>query len=304
MTDAALHLHPDRLLPADPTTRGDRPPAVRRGPRPADHLPARPRAARVDRRRRPVRRPDVPADLPGPLRHAAAARRRGAAGRLGAGGTPLPPDGARAAWRALCEHWVGVPRHAEPVLAGERARRDLRGHRAPVRGHRRRDLRPDRGEPAQPDFRPRALLQRFGIEVLATTDDPADDLAHHAAIRADAAVATRVLPTFRPDRYLEPARPDWPALVDALGVAADTDTGDYKGYIAALEERRRLLHRARRRLRRPQPRRRRHRAAGARRRGADLHRRPRRHARAPRRPRRCAGTCCWRWRGCPSRTGW
>ena len=91
----------------------------------------------------------------------------------------------------------------------------------------------------RPDFRPRALLERFGIEVLATTDDPCDDLAPHAAIRDDAAVSTRVLPTFRPDRYLEPGRPDWRELVDALGAAADTDTADYKGFIAALEDRRR-----------------------------------------------------------------
>ena len=48
-----------------------------------------------------------------------------------------------------------------------------------------------------------------------------------------------MLPTFRPDRYLEPGRSDWPELVDALGAAADTDTGDYKGFIAALEDRRR-----------------------------------------------------------------
>ena len=93
----------------------------------------------------------------------------------------------------------------------------------------------------RPDFRPRALLERFGIEVLATTDDPCDDLAHHAAIRDDAAVPTRVLPTFRPDRYLEPGRTDWPELVDALGAAADIDTTDYKGFIAALEDRRRYF---------------------------------------------------------------
>ena len=68
---------------------------------------------------------------------------------------------------------------------------------------------------------------------------PCDDLAPHAAVRDDATVATRVLPTFRPDRYLEPGRSDWPDLVDALGAAANTDTGDYKGFIAALEDRRR-----------------------------------------------------------------
>ena len=32
-------------------------------------------------------------------------------------------------------------------------------------------------------FRPRALFERFGIEVLATTESPLDPLAHHRAIR-------------------------------------------------------------------------------------------------------------------------
>jgi glucuronate isomerase len=90
----------------------------------------------------------------------------------------------------------------------------------------------------KPDFRPRALLKQFGIEVLATTDDPCDDLDAHASIRDDASIDTRVLPTFRPDRYLESGRADWPALVEALGSATDLDTGDYKGFIAALEARR------------------------------------------------------------------
>ena len=57
------------------------------------------------------------------------------------------------------------------------------------------------------DYRPRALYERFGIEVLATTDDPCDDLAAHAALAADPTWTGRVIPTFRPDRYLEPALP-------------------------------------------------------------------------------------------------
>jgi glucuronate isomerase len=89
---------------------------------------------------------------------------------------------------------------------------------------------------AQPSHRPRALLRRFGIEFLATTDDPADDLAAHAALRDDPEVTTTVAPTFRPDRYLEPDRPDWAAAVRALG-----DVGDYPGYLAALAERRRYF---------------------------------------------------------------
>jgi glucuronate isomerase len=91
----------------------------------------------------------------------------------------------------------------------------------------------------EPGHRPRALLQRFGIDFLATTDDPADDLAAHAALAADPAVTTRIAPTFRPDRYLEPAGPGWADAVKRLGDVADTDVGHYAGYLAALEGRRR-----------------------------------------------------------------
>src|SRR5690606_39563119 len=51
----------------------------------------------------------------------------------------------------------------------------------------------------------------------------------------------RVIPTFRPARFLALARPDWPALARRLGEVADVDTGDYAGYIAALENRRRYF---------------------------------------------------------------
>ena len=62
---------------------------------------------------------------------------------------------------------------------------------------------------AKDGYRPRALYDRFRIQVLATTDDPADDLSAHAALAADPTWAGRVVPTFRPDRYLEPAQPGW-----------------------------------------------------------------------------------------------
>ena len=82
---------------------------------------------------------------------------------------------------------------------------------------------------ADPAYRPRALMDRFDIALIATTDDPCDDLRHHRAL-ADEGYPRRVLPTFRPDRYLEPARPDWPALVASLGQASGIDTGTYAGY--------------------------------------------------------------------------
>ncbi|WP_460786149.1 glucuronate isomerase [Microbacterium tumbae] len=91
---------------------------------------------------------------------------------------------------------------------------------------------------ADPSSRPRALFERFGIEVLATTDDPADSLDAHRALRDDPSFPGRVLPTFRPDRYFDPASPAWPAALDALHAASGMDTGTAAGLIGALEDRR------------------------------------------------------------------
>ena len=94
---------------------------------------------------------------------------------------------------------------------------------------------------ASPEFKPRALYEKFGIELLATTDDPCDDLAHHQFLRDDPTWHGRVIPTFRPDKYLEAAQPTWNADVDRLAEVSGIDTGTYEGLIAALENRRRYF---------------------------------------------------------------
>ena len=91
---------------------------------------------------------------------------------------------------------------------------------------------------AKPEFRPRALYKKFNIEFIATTDDPVDDLRFHEQLANDPAWDGKMVPTFRPDKYLEPAAEAWGGLVDKLGEAAGIDTGDYAGYIAAMENRR------------------------------------------------------------------
>lgn len=93
----------------------------------------------------------------------------------------------------------------------------------------------------EPGFRPRQLFKDFNIEVLATTDDPLDDLASHKAIAADPTFDGRVLPTFRPDQYLNIAHPTWSANVDRLIAAAGDGAGGYGAYITALENRRRYF---------------------------------------------------------------
>lgn len=93
----------------------------------------------------------------------------------------------------------------------------------------------------EPGFRPRQLFKDFNIEVLATTDDPLDNLASHKAIAEDATFNGRVLPTFRPDQYLNIAHPTWSANVDRLIDAAGDGASGYAAYITALENRRRYF---------------------------------------------------------------
>ena len=93
----------------------------------------------------------------------------------------------------------------------------------------------------EPGFRPRQLFKDFNIEVLATTDDPLDNLASHKAIAEDPTFDGRVLPTFRPDAYLNIAHPTWSANVDRLIDAAGDGATGYAAYITALENRRRYF---------------------------------------------------------------
>lgn len=94
---------------------------------------------------------------------------------------------------------------------------------------------------ASPELRPRALFHSFGIEVLATTDDPLDNLSHHRALATDPTFHGRVLPTFRPDAYLNPAISGWSERVARLAEWNGSAESSYSGYIEALEARRRYF---------------------------------------------------------------
>ena len=90
---------------------------------------------------------------------------------------------------------------------------------------------------ATPAFRPRALFERFRIETLCTTDDAADPLAFHAAIRASGWPGD-VRPTFRPDGVVNLGAPGWRAHLDALSAAVGREISTPAALVAALEERR------------------------------------------------------------------
>lgn len=89
----------------------------------------------------------------------------------------------------------------------------------------------------QPDFRPRALFERFGIEVLTTTDPAHSSLEHHQTLREDGWDG-RVRPCFRPDAVFALAASDWADQLGKLEAAADRSITDYATFIDALEARR------------------------------------------------------------------
>jgi len=88
-----------------------------------------------------------------------------------------------------------------------------------------------------PEFRPRALLKRFNIEVLATTDGASDTLEHHKILRA-LDLGTRVIPTFRPDALFRIAAPGWPAELARLERVVGGSIGSYAELMSALVRRR------------------------------------------------------------------
>jgi glucuronate isomerase len=86
-----------------------------------------------------------------------------------------------------------------------------------------------------PEFLPRALYERFNLEVLATTDSPLDSLADHKAIR-ESNWKARVLPTFRPDSVVDPEFDGFVEKIAKLGEQTGEDTATWAGYLNALRK--------------------------------------------------------------------
>jgi glucuronate isomerase len=237
-SSAPLVRHPDRLLPADPAVR----PIARRLYEAVRDLPILSPHGHVDPR---ILADDVPFDDPAALfvtpdHYVTRLLHAGGVplGDLGVGQGPLDEMEARQVWRRLCENWH--------LFRGTPSRYWLESALAEVFDV---ALRPSAqtadeiydqiAERLTKDaYRPRALFERFGIEVLATTDDPCDDLAAHASLAADPDFEGRVLPTFRPDRYLEVDAGGWVDAVARLGAVSGADTDSYAGWVIAMEGRR------------------------------------------------------------------
>ena len=147
-------------------------------------------------------------------------------------GGPVETD-SRKIWRRFCENWK--------LFRGTPSRYWLEHELVEVFGV---DLVPsaetadaiyDRIAACVADsaFRPRALLDRFNIEVISTTDSATSDLRHHAKLSTDG-FGERVLPTFRPDSLAYLDRPTWRADIAELANLSGMNTSSYDGFLDAL----------------------------------------------------------------------
>jgi glucuronate isomerase len=151
-------------------------------------------------------------------------------------GGPVETD-SRTIWRTFCENWK--------LFRGTPSRLWLEHELVEVFGV---DLVPSAETAdaiydqiaacvADAGFRPRALLDRFNIEVISTTDAATSDLQHHAKLAADG-LGERVFPTFRPDAVAYLDRPTWRADIAELAKISGVDTTTYDGFLGALRARR------------------------------------------------------------------
>jgi len=87
-----------------------------------------------------------------------------------------------------------------------------------------------------------AILDKFKVAVVCTTDDPADELEHHVAI-AKSGIRTKVYPTFRPDKALAVDQPAvFKAWLEKLSDRVGGKVSTLAEMLAALDKRHAYFH--------------------------------------------------------------
>ncbi len=86
-------------------------------------------------------------------------------------------------------------------------------------------------------FCPRGMMEHYNVEVVCTTDDPADTLEWHKIVKEDPTAKTRMLPTWRPDAGMNIEAATWKAYIEKLSAVADVDIKNFADLTAALQKR-------------------------------------------------------------------
>jgi glucuronate isomerase len=151
-------------------------------------------------------------------------------------GTPVEGD-PRRIWQRFAEHWHlfrGTPTRAWL----DHELHEVFGVREKLSGATAQAIYDQIAERLEsPEYRPRALFERFNIELLATTDAASDTLEHHRTIR-ESGWSGRVIPTFRPDAVLRIAHPAWRDAMASLERVHGAPIADHATFLDALVARR------------------------------------------------------------------
>ena len=107
----------------------------------------------------------------------------------------------------------------------------------------------------QPEFSARGIMKQMNVELVCTTDDPADSLEYHQRIATEKSFGIKVLPTFRPDKVIqftallpdgahisEPSIQTYNAYLDRLATAAGLEIQSFDDLLSALKNRHDFFH--------------------------------------------------------------
>ena len=92
------------------------------------------------------------------------------------------------------------------------------------------------------DFRAQALIDKFNVDYLCTTDDPVDDLSFHQAIATEGSLKARVLPAFRPDKAVNIEKAGFADYIQQLSRVAGMEITSTADVLTALERRIEYFH--------------------------------------------------------------
>ncbi len=87
------------------------------------------------------------------------------------------------------------------------------------------------------NFTVQSIIKKSNVKLIATTDDPIDDLAYHRAIQNEGSLETKVLPAFRPDKAVELTRPEFNSYLEKLAEASGQKVETYEDLLKAIENR-------------------------------------------------------------------
>ncbi|MEH6946864.1 glucuronate isomerase [Bacillus sp. JJ634] len=93
-----------------------------------------------------------------------------------------------------------------------------------------------------PEFRPRAFIEKANVKFIGTTDDPVSTLEYHQLLKNDESFKSIIAPTFRPDGALFIERPTFLTWIEKLGKVSGIKVDSFDAFLRALKQRVDFFH--------------------------------------------------------------